>query len=411
MNSPVRLLAVLLCLSQTACDPATVGGHEPAARADPGTLAAPGARLPRLVAAPDGDLWMSWVSPLDDGTHALRYSVLGDDGWSAPVEIARGRDWFVNWADFPSVLPLRDGGAAAHWLVRSGAATYAYDVVVAVSEDGRAWTSPVRLHDDRSPTEHGFVTLFRDGAGAGAVWLDGRNMAAGGGHDGHGTDAAGAMTLRVGRIGPDGRVSDDGVLDPRTCDCCQTGAAMTAVGPVVVYRDRSEDEVRDIRIVSRREHAWGAPRRVAEDDWRIAACPVNGPAVAARQSAVAVAWFTAAGDTPRVRVAFSADAGARFGAPIDLATGSLSGRVGVVLLDGGAAIVSWVATGSDGAEIRYRRVGPDASPGVVQTIARVDATRSAGFPQMALAGDLLVFAWTRPGPDAGVMTATVPVPR
>ena len=410
MSLRIPLLATLLCLSQAVCGAAPASDHGPAVRDNPGTPAGPGARFPRLVAAADGKLWMSWISPVDDGGHALRYAVLADNEWSSPIEIARGRNWFVNWADFPSVLPLRDGGAAAHWLVRSGKATYAYDVVVAVSEDGRAWPPPVRLHDDRSPTEHGFVTLFRDGDGAGAVWLDGRNMA-GGGHENHGGGDAGAMTLRTGRVGRDGRVNDDRALDTRTCDCCQTGAAVTAAGPVVVYRDRSADEVRDIRIVSRREGAWGAPRPVAEDDWRIAACPVNGPAVAARDAIVAVAWFTAAADTPRVRVAFSDDAGSRFAQPVDLASGAVSGRVGIVLLDDGDAVVSWVATTRDGAEIRYRRVGPAGSPGEVATITRIDATRSAGFPQMALAGDRLVFAWTRPGPGAGLMTAAAPVPR
>ena len=85
--------------------------------------------------------------------------------------------------------------------------------------------------------------------------------------------------------------------------------------------------------------------------------------------------------------------------------------MGIVLLDDGDAVVSWVATGVDGAEIRFRRVNAAGRAGEVATMARIDATRSAGFPQLALAGGRLVFAWTRPGPDAGVMTATAPLPR
>ena len=55
---------------------------------------------------------------------------------------------------------------------------------------------------------------------------------------------SGNMTIRTAfvadSIGP-------GVpLDDRVCECCSTSAAMTANGPVIVYRDRSADEVRDI---------------------------------------------------------------------------------------------------------------------------------------------------------------------
>jgi hypothetical protein len=295
--------------------------------------------------------------------------------------------------------------------VRSGAAPYAYDVHVSVSEDGRDWSPPARLHDDASPTEHGFATLFRDGAGAGAVWLDGRRMGAGAGH-GEGHDAHdGAMTLRAGRIEPDGRVLDQTELDGRTCDCCQTGAAMTAAGPIVVYRDRGEDEVRDIFAVVRRDGRWSEPRPVAEDGWQIAACPVNGPAVAARGELVVVAWFTAAADDPRIRVAFSADGGDRFGPVIDVAAGGVSGRVGAVLAEDGAAVVSWVATSDAGSEIRYRRISRDGDGGEVATLTAIDASRSAGFPQMALGGEGLVFAWTLPGERGGIRTATVPIPR
>ena len=369
------------------------------------------ARLPRLSGT-DGKLWLSWVEPGPDGGHVLRYAALEDGAWSTPVTVAAGADWFINWADFPSVVPLPDGAAAAHWLVRSGDAPYAYDVAIAVSPDGRDWRDPVTPHRDGTRTEHGFVSLFPDGDGIGAVWLDGRRMAgaAATDHDHHDGAAGEAMTLRAGRLGRNGRLASETELDPRTCDCCQTAAVLADAGPVVFYRDRSEDELRDIRFVRREDGAWGEPGLVAADRWRIAGCPVNGPAAAASGSRVVVAWFTAADDRPRVLAAFSDDGARSFDPPRTVAEGSVSGRVGVVLLADDDAVVSWVATAADGAEIRYRRVAAAGNNGAPLILARIASSRSAGFPQLARGGEGLVFAWTVPGEPADVLSATVAVP-
>ena len=104
--------------------------------------------------------------------------------------------------------------------------------------------------------------------------------------------------------------ADEAVLDTRVCDCCQTSAAMTAEGPVVVYRDRSEGELRDISIARLRNGEWSEPRTVFRDGWEISGCPVNGPVDRRRSGRrLAVAWFTAANDMSRVKLAFSDDAG------------------------------------------------------------------------------------------------------
>ena len=57
------------------------------------------------------------------------------------------------------------------------------------------------------------------------------------------------MTLRAAFIDKKGNKINEWELDGRVCDCCQTTAAITNDGPVVVYRDRSDDEVRDMSIV------------------------------------------------------------------------------------------------------------------------------------------------------------------
>jgi hypothetical protein len=75
--------------------------------------------------------------------------------------------------------------------------------------------------------------------------------------------------------------------------------------------------------------ARGPRRRTLHaDGWKIDYCPVNGPAAGAIGDTVAVAWFTGAQDTSRVRVAFSTDAGATFSAPVRADDGLPAGARG-----------------------------------------------------------------------------------
>jgi hypothetical protein len=202
-----------------------------------------------------------------------------------------------------------------------------------------------------------------------------------------------------------GRLSGGEVeLDARVCDCCQTDAAMSSEGLVVAYRDRDEGEVRDISVVRATDAGWSAPTRVHRDDWRIAACPVNGPAVAAQGRAVAVAWFTAP-DQPRIRLAFSDDAGRSFAPPLEIETGRVAGRVDLVLLDERRAVVSWLAETDGAAEIRAQLCTPTGAVGSPLVVARSSVDRASGFPRMARAGEALVFAWTETGATPAVRTA------
>jgi hypothetical protein len=267
-----------------------------------------GSGQPNLAVSPDGRVYLSWIERLGEGRFSLRFATLEKEGWSTPRVIAEGSNWFVNWADFPSMVALPDGSLAAHWLVKNGAETYEYDVTISRSFD--------------------------------------------------------------------------------------------------VYRDRSEaeKEIRDISVVRLKGDKWSAPRPVFQDGWELNGCPVNGPAVAAAGRRVVVAWFTGADKTSRVKVAFSNDAGETFGQPIAVDDGNPAGRVDVLLLNDGGAMVCWLEKSPDGGAVRVRRVKPDGQLDEAITVTPSGTARSNGFPQMARAGDALVFAWT----GSRVLTATMP---
>lgn len=406
LSSKVRLVVSAGALVvAAACGAGSSGDLPLTAFEETSSPAASGSMAPNLFADGDGRVYMSWLETAD-AEPALRFAVWDENGWSPARPIREGADFWVNWADFPSLVVLPDGRLAAHWLQRSGPGTFDYDVHVTLSEDGgESWSESVVPHRDGTLSEHGFVSLFpwEDGSLA-AVWLDGRHYVEAGE-----TGEAPEMSLRHTRITEDGALAEEVMLDDRVCDCCQTSAVVTTEGPVVFYRDRSPEEVRDISVIRYVDGRWTAPRPVHEDRWVIPACPVNGPFADGDGRAVAVAWFTAADDTPVVQVAFSDDAGDTFGPPVRVDDGDPTGRVALALLGDGEALVSWLERTNDGAEIRVRRLTSEGDTSPSRTVTATATARASGFPRMVRNGHELVFAWTEPGEPSRVRTARATV--
>ncbi|MDR7132989.1 hypothetical protein J2X06_000173 [Lysobacter niastensis] len=354
------------------------------------------AAQPDLVRASDGSLLLSWIEAQGDG-HALKFARYADGAWGEVQPIARGDDWFVNWADTPHLAVTADGALWAHWLKKSAKAKYAYDVAMVRSGDGGVtWSTPVLVNDDGTPTEHGFVSMWpaaRDRIGI--AWLDGRRTGGGeGGHEGH--EDHGAMTLRAATFDAGLGRADERELDTMTCDCCQTDAALTTRGPLLVYRDRTPDEIRDIAVTRFDGAAWTSPHVVHADQWKMPACPVNGPAVAAVAGNTVVGWYTVAGDQPTLRLARSADAGDTFAEPLMLDQGAhVQGRVDVAL-DSDEAWVLWTREDAGVQSLQFARFASDLSREWQRgEVAKLQGRgRATGVAQLALGNDGAYVVWT-----------------
>lgn len=362
---------------------------------------------PNLASAPDGRIVLSWLQPTDDDQHALNYAVLVESGWGAVSTAASGPGWFANWADFPSVVPVTDTLWGAHWLVRRSAGGYAYDIYAAISTDsGQTWSESFNPHSDDTDTEHGFVSMFPDGDRIGMVWLDGRKFV------NEVTDdvAASGMTLRSASFAEDLVGSNDTVVDDLICDCCQTDVTVTTNGPVAVYRNRTQDEIRDIYVARQVDGRWQQGVAVSDDNWEIPGCPVNGPVINSRGSQVAVAWFSAPNENSRIQAAWSDDAGLSFGPAVEVSADKPTGHVGAVLLDNGDLVVSWQRrVGDGGAELNLRRVSPNGEMGSIRVIDEAAEMFAISVPQLVRHGEDMVLAWTIKENDAyGVRTAVVP---
>ncbi|MEY4095407.1 MAG: hypothetical protein RLZZ53_2606 [Acidobacteriota bacterium] len=357
---------------------------------------------PQLSVSSRGIL-LSWIERSGD-LATLKFAERTATGWSAPRAIASGRNWFVNWADVPSALRLPSGAIVAHWLQKSAASTYAYDVRLSYStDDGKTWSPSFTPHHDGTNTEHGFASIVPLADGFGLVWLDGRNMVDGGGHDGHGK---GAMTVRFARFDKSFKQVDESELDARVCECCPTAAAVTSEGMIAAYRNRGDDETRDNYVARMVNGKWAAPQAVFNDNWKIAACPVNGPSLSAKGNTVAMSWFTAKDDQPRAFAAFSADAGKTFAAPIRVDDAGTLGRVAIQLLPNGSALATWIEFADQKASFRARRINPNGTRSAPVTISTMAGSRASGYPRTAVANGEIVFAWTEAGEGGALQVRT-----
>jgi len=403
MNTNALLLAGSVLLSLAACQAdaptapvAANASGEYGAQVWP-LPAEAGAMSPDLSIAPDGRVLLSWINRQQGRRKALQfatYSLAG--GWqSQPRTVAVGEALVANWADTPHMLGTPDGALWVQWLQGGKGVPSAYDTVLARSRDGgQSWTQLTQVNDDTGAAEHGFAALWADGADAlGIAWLDGRAQA---GPHAKGEHGPGMMQLRANRFDLDLARGADAVVDASVCDCCQVDVAVASTGPLLAYRDRTEAEIRDIAVVRLQGGAWSTPKIVHADNWKIAGCPVNGPAIAAGKAGVVVGWYTEGGGQPTVQLALSTSGGDSFGAPVVVEQGAtVLGRIDVAL-DATQAWVSWLREVDGAQTLMLARYTPDLSRQLQRVeVAKLTARgRASGMPKLAVDAGGAWLVWT-----------------
>lgn len=410
-----KLAFLLLPLAIMACHRGGPDAATPAAQADPARAyavaewplpATVGSAQPDLATTPDGRLLLSWISRLEGRRNALQFVAMADDGhWqSAARTVVVGNTLMANWANTPHIAQTADGALWIQFMQQRGGG-HAGDVALSRSTDGGFnWASPIAVNDDGVEAEHGFAALWpasRDTIGV--AWLDGRDNAEGGMHGAgdamkgaHAMPGDGRTALRAAVFDMNLQRGGEAVVDAKTCDCCQTAIAATSRGPLLVYRDRGDREIRDIAAVRYDGKAWSKPVPVHADGWEVPGCPVNGPAVAADGDAALVAWYTEAGGRPSVRIARSADAGDSFAAPVTLDEGeAVQGRVALAL-DAKQAWILWIREDAAGQSLWLSRRSPDLKREYQRLeVAKLRGRgRGTGFPKIALRGGDAYVAWT-----------------
>lgn len=369
------------------------------------------ARMPRMLNMPDGGVLLSWVEPHLHG-HVLKFAVYKEGVWKRQGVVTQGESWFVNWADFHSVVAIDDTFWVAHWLVkRPGGKTFDYDIELAITHDaGETWQAIGRPYQDSTAAEHGFVTIFPVAGNAGIIWLDGRNVEKKR-LNLDGSEEFGLFELRYADILRDGTILSEQVLDANTCTCCWTAAAPTSNGVVAVWRGRTNDEIRDHRTATLSNGKWSKPALLGNEQWQIAGCPVNGPALAVSDHQVVAVWFTVQADVPRIRMAFSEDSGRNFSDPIDIDNKNPLGRVSVIWQNTSTAYVAWMSAPHENGKkswLMLQQVDSKRGFGKPIKLVALNAGRDTGVPQMVSTKTGLLLSWTHGAPDYGIYVHEIP---
>jgi hypothetical protein len=332
---------------------------------------------------------LSWLERTG-ASATLKFSELASGTWSEARTIASSDRWFVSEADTPVVMRMSDGTLVATVAPLIDFRLEAYDLRLMYSRDnGSRWSAPFSPYRDATRTQHGFASLVElPDRALGVVWLDGRDQELN-----PNDQLRESMDVRFASFDRNWKQTRESVVNQRVCQCCQTAAVVSADGPVVAFRDRTDMEVRDIHVTRVNDGTWTGAVPVHADNWRIEACPVNGPALSARGRDVAIAWFTAAGGNGHAFAAFSSDSGRTWGEPIRLDDGTSLGQVDIELLDDGSAVATWLEFANERTQVRARQVKPSRERSTSVILAGQGEPRVSGYPHVARNGSEIVFVW------------------
>ena len=369
-----------------------------------------------LTQAPDGTLHLTYYgpAPADSAPNArtLWHATLAPNAttFSPPRPIVTTPLLMENWADFATLAVGTDGALTAQWFQKSAPDAHGYNGWFSRSADGgRTWRTPARLG-------HEFVALAPLSQGRTlAVWLESTRPLKGHNHLPP-TDPSApyqpAMKLLARLLSPDGKSLGDWTVDPDVCTCCQNTVAVLPGDRVfVAYRGHTRDEIRDNlhTTFDLASATWSTPATLRDDGWKIAACPVNGPAADSLGSALAVSWFTAAEGIARVFARISVDSGTTFTAPVQIDLGRPIGRLETVALPDRSAVFLWLEMKSEknAAGLYARRLFPDGRLSAPQLLTTTTQARTGGFPRAALRLDgSLLISYTQTGDSPQVRTLT-----
>ncbi|MFT6850426.1 MAG: hypothetical protein ACJATA_001239 [Sphingobacteriales bacterium] len=373
MESKVYLLSVFFLLASCANE------KKISVWEDLATPEMTNGQIPNISVSPNGTPVISWVEN-NEKVSTLFSSKFINEKWTEPTVVAKGSDWFINWADFPKVCPLSNDTYSAHFLKKTPGDWHSYSIYQTFSKDsGKTWMEPKRLHNDSTETEHGFVSSVYGNGEFVLAWLDGRNYGDSTKED--------AMSFRTATFDNKGVKTEDYLLDDRTCDCCQTTGVMADNGPVFFYRDRSESELRDISYVRKVDGVWESPKKLAFDGWVIEGCPVNGPSAAARGNNITVAWFTAPDGMGAVKTAFSSDGGETFTKPMEVSTDETHGRVGTILTKENVSWIIWLQMVGNQTKWVVRGVNKEGKMTKIIPVGNAVTSRTGGFPSLIEKGN------------------------
>ena len=220
------------------------------------------------------------------------------------------------------------------------------------TDNGASFTRPRPITADT--TSQRFEVAGVDPSGrVFAAWLDKRNV---------------ASARAAGRAYPGAALAyawEDGAADfggtaialDNACECCRIGLAFAGAGrPAVAFRNIFPGSVRDHAVITFQDEKTPGPvRRVSVDDWKIEACPHQGPSLAiAPDGSYHVAWFTDGAARKGVFYARADSADAPFSVPRALSKLDRQPARPYLLASGSALHLVWKEFDGTKAVVRWQ---------------------------------------------------------
>ncbi len=292
------------------------------------------------MGAPDGTLWLAarvgdrlFVARTSDGGRTLTPPVAIDTQGAT-------LDWGPDAR--PQLAFAPDGTVALAY------ATFRDDhfngeVFLTRSTDGGAhFAAPAPITDVQESQRFPQIAFDRGGHLL-ALWLDKRGRVAARARNetypGAGLAVAEAPDARA-PVGP------ARIVEENTCECCRIALAFTPAGKAVaLFRNIFPGGVRDHAVVTfdGLDHP-GPLHRVSVDDWHTDACPHHGPSLAVgADGSYHAAWFTRGSRRQGLFYARSTDAGATWSEPMPLGPAGQALSRPYVLAVKGTVWLAWKA--------------------------------------------------------------------
>ena len=323
----ISLLGLALQLVLTGLSPA-------------GAMPGPATPSVNLVTAGDGydRLWRAWVF---DGRLRVAGSADGGQTFGPPQLVsAPGEAVVTAGENRPALHVSADGGVVVVYSTPQD--RFGSRLRLSASADGgRHFSAPVTVNGGRLGAGHAYAVpgLGPDGR-AFVAWLDTGD----GGADTAGGAKPRGSSLFFSEIDPvSGGTPTNTLLARPTCECCRLSLAVDTDGRPVVAGRFLFSGARDIGLV--KAGPGGGLRRATDDDWRIDACPHQGPSLSIDRGAQTpgryhLSWFTAGARRQGLFYAYSDDQGRTFSAPVPV--GGPAARQAEVRAMNGRVALAWL---------------------------------------------------------------------
>lgn len=400
-QATLMLLAGVLASAWAAHDHATPGKH------DPNTSWQKSLARPPLAVGVAFDMrGRLWRAQVDNGR--LRVSHSGDAGrsFTPPVTVNHEPERIAADGENRPKLAFGDQGEVYVSWTRSLEAPFSGHVRFSRSlDDGRSFSAPLTVNDNREAISHRFEALLVDGRGRiWIAWLDKRDLSAA---KQHGVKYTGAAVYYAVSEDRGASFAANRKLADHSCECCRIALARDTDGrPVALWRHVFGKNTRDHALA--RLDDQPVVRRVTHEDWAVDACPHHGPALAiGADGAYHLAWFSGAPGKSGLYYARAAGRDAGFTPPLPFGNNDAQAGHPALLVQDATVHLAWKEFNGTLSLIRamHSRDG-----GKSWSAARTLATSRgrSDHPQLLGFGDKAYLAWNTAGEGLRLIEVTRP---